>query len=114
MTNQVNSDYQKVAKATDVPEGEVKVFDLAGEAIAVCHVNGAFYAVQDLCTHDGGPLGEGEVTGTPSSPQIECPRHGARFDVKTGKAMCLPAIVDIPTYAVDVRGEDIFVKKSKS
>ena len=53
-------------------------------------------------------IGEGELVGS----QIECPRHGARFDVKTGKALCLPAVIGIPTYEVDVRGEEIFIKCS--
>ncbi|MBU6452044.1 MAG: non-heme iron oxygenase ferredoxin subunit [Cyanobacteria bacterium REEB67] len=100
------TEYAKIAETKDIPDGEVKVYDLNGAAIALCHVGDKFYAVQDLCTHDGGPLGEGELVGS----QIECPRHGARFDVKTGKAMCLPAVIDIPTYEVEVRGGEIFVK----
>jgi 3-phenylpropionate/trans-cinnamate dioxygenase ferredoxin subunit len=104
----MTDDFTKVAKTSDIPDGEVRVYSCGGHGIAVCHTEGKFYAVQDLCTHDGGPLGEGELVGT----QIECPRHGARFDIKSGKALCLPAVVAIPTYEVDVRGEEIFVKCS--
>jgi 3-phenylpropionate/trans-cinnamate dioxygenase ferredoxin subunit len=104
----MTDDFTKIASTSDIPDGEVRVYDCDGTKIAVCHVDGNFFAVQDLCTHDGGPLGEGELVGS----QIECPRHGARFDIKTGKALCLPAVIDIPTYEVSVRGEEIFVKCS--
>jgi len=106
----MTGDFTKIAKTSDIPDGEVRVYTCDGAGsdgkIAVCHAEGKFYAVQDLCTHDGGPLGEGELVGT----QIECPRHGARFDIKSGKALCLPAVVGIPTYEVEVRGDDIYVK----
>ncbi|HEY9786774.1 MAG TPA: non-heme iron oxygenase ferredoxin subunit [Candidatus Obscuribacterales bacterium] len=97
--------FVKVATKNDVPEGSVRVFNAAGKNVAVCHVEGEFYAVADLCTHDGGPLGEGELV----DHQIECPRHGARFDVKSGKVMCLPAVVPIPTYQLELRGDEIWV-----
>jgi len=104
----MTDDFSKIALTSDIPEGGVKVYDCNGRNVALCNVEGKFFAVQDLCTHDGGPLGEGELVGS----QIECPRHGARFDVKTGKALCLPAVIGIPTYEVDVRGEEIFIKCS--
>ena len=69
------SDFTKIAQTEDIPEGAVKVYDLDGEAIALCHVGSSFYAVQDLCTHDGGPLGEGELIGS----QIECPTPRRSF-----------------------------------
>ncbi len=104
----MTEDFSKIARTSDIADGTVKVYDCDGHNVAICNVDGNFFAVQDLCTHDGGPLGEGELVGS----QIECPRHGARFDVKSGKALCLPAVIGIPTYEVDVRGEDIFVKCS--
>ncbi len=64
-----------------------------------------FYAIDDVCTHDGGPLAEGELEGA----EIRCPRHGARFDVRTGKALCFPAFEPVDTHAVEVRGDDIYV-----
>jgi 3-phenylpropionate/trans-cinnamate dioxygenase ferredoxin subunit len=63
------------------------------------------YAVANVCTHDDGPLGAGTLDGH----QIECPRHGARFDVRTGDVTSLPAIVPVPTFAVKVEGEDVWV-----
>jgi 3-phenylpropionate/trans-cinnamate dioxygenase ferredoxin subunit len=99
------SEFVKIAKISDIPAGQVKVFDAAGRRVCVCHVDGQFFAIADLCTHDNGPLGEGELVAN----QIECPRHGARFDVKTGKPLCLPAVVPVPTYPVEVRGDDLWV-----
>lgn len=100
------SEFEKVATIKDIPSGQVKVFEVDGERIAVCNVEGSLFAVADLCTHDDGPLGEGEL----DDHQIECPRHGARFDIRTGKALCLPAVLPIPTYQVELRGEDVWIK----
>lgn len=99
-------DFERIASLGDIPEGAVRVFELEdGQRVAVCKVETEIFAVADLCSHDNGPLGEGELV----DHEIECPRHGARFDIKTGKALCLPAVVAIPTYQVEVRGEEIWV-----
>lgn len=94
-----------VAKVVDIPEGAVKVVRLEDQAVAVFRVGGDFYAMDDICTHDGGPLAEGTLDGD----VIECPRHGAKFNVRTGAVVCLPATAPVPTYAVRVVGEDIQV-----
>ncbi len=94
-----------VAKAADIAEGQFKVVDVKGKRLLICHANGGWYAVDDTCTHDDGPLGDGWLDGT----TIECPRHGARFDVKTGKVVCLPAAVPINSYAVKVDGVQVLV-----
>ena len=99
------SEFVKVAKVSDVPVGQVKVYEAAGKHVCICNVDGQYFAIADLCTHDSGPLGEGELVDN----QIECPRHGARFDVETGKPLCLPAVVPVPTYPVQVRGDDLWV-----
>jgi len=101
----MTEEFVKVATVSDVPDNSVKVVEAKGKRIALCHTEGEFYAIADLCTHDDGPLGEGELL----DHQIECPRHGARFDVKTGKALCLPAILPVPTFKVELRGHEIFV-----
>ena len=88
------------------PPGQVKVIMPRGERVALCNVDGELYAIDDVCTHDGGPLDQGELLGD----QIECPRHGAMFDVRTGKALALPAIFPIKTYPVKVEGNDILVE----
>ena len=97
--------WELVASTGDVPRGRVHVVDLDGRAIALCNVDGAFYAIDDLCTHDGGPLDQGELDGT----QIECPRHGARFDVCTGRALTLPAVRPVHRYDVEVRGDQVYL-----
>jgi 3-phenylpropionate/trans-cinnamate dioxygenase ferredoxin subunit len=98
--------FVKVANQADVPEGSVQVITALGKRIALCNYKGQFFAIDDRCTHDNGPLGEGELT---ANGQIECPRHGARFDIHTGKAMCLPAVGAVSTYKVDVRGGEIWL-----
>ena len=94
-----------VAKVGEFPEGGVKVVRVGDQSVAVFHVDGAYYAMDDVCTHDGGPLAEGFLEGD----TIECPRHGARFNVKTGAVLSLPAVVPVPTYEVRVEGDDIRV-----
>ena len=76
-----------------------------GRAIAVFNFDGSFYAIDDVCTHDGGPLAEGRLSGC----EIQCPRHGARFDVRTGKPLCMPAIEPVTAHHVEVRGDEIYV-----
>jgi len=94
-----------VAKTSDLPPGTIRVFDVLGKRIAVCNVNGRFYAIDDVCTHDGGPLDQGELEGN----LVECPRHGARFDVTTGRPVTLPAVVPVKTYPVVIEGDDVKV-----
>jgi 3-phenylpropionate/trans-cinnamate dioxygenase ferredoxin subunit len=97
--------FVKVAQVSDIAPGEVRVFEIEGEDIALCNIDGEIYAIADLCTHDDGPLGQGHLHGD----QIECPRHGARFDVRSGKALTLPAVVPIPTFEVKIEGDEVLV-----
>ena len=99
------SEFIRVAGRAELPPGGKKLVDLDGRAIAVFNVEGRYYAIDDVCTHDGGPLAEGDLDGA----EIRCPRHGARFDVRTGKALCFPAIEPVDTHAVEVRGDEIYV-----
>jgi 3-phenylpropionate/trans-cinnamate dioxygenase ferredoxin subunit len=98
--------FVKVGKASDVPPGTAKVFEVGDRAVAVCNVDGDLFAVDDVCTHDEGSLEQGDVDGY----EIECPRHGARFDVRTGQVKALPAVVPIDTFKVRVEGEDIEIE----
>lgn len=95
----------KVAEVSEVPSGHTKEVTVADARILLCNVNGAFHAIGDVCTHDDGPLGQGTLDGF----EVECPRHGARFDVRTGKTLCLPAILPVPTYPVTVEGNNVLV-----
>jgi 3-phenylpropionate/trans-cinnamate dioxygenase ferredoxin subunit len=94
-----------VAKISDIASGATQRVTVAGREILLCNVDGRIYAVEDLCTHDGGALDAGELEGC----RIMCPRHGAYFDVTTGRALTLPAILPVPTFSVRVNGDDIFV-----
>ena len=100
------AEWVKVAQAGEVPAGKAKVVVARGQRLALSNVEGNFFAVKDLCTHDNGPLGEGELWGE----EIECPRHGARFNVKTGQAVTLPAVVPVKTFPVKVAGSEVFVE----
>ena len=97
--------FVKVGKVEDVPPGTAKVYEVGDRFVAVCNVEGTLYAVDDVCTHDEGSLDQGELDGF----EIECPRHMARFDVRTGEVKALPAVVPIDTFGVRVAGDDIEV-----
>ena len=92
-------------KASEIPVGQVKPAEAQGLRLLVCHTDQGFYAVDDTCTHDDGPLADGWLDGN----AIECPRHGARFDVTTGKVLCLPAAVAIRSYPVRIDGDQVLV-----
>jgi 3-phenylpropionate/trans-cinnamate dioxygenase ferredoxin subunit len=94
-----------IAKVSDTPPGTISVHDAGGVRIALCNVNGRFYAIDDVCTHDGAPLDQGELEGD----LVECARHGAKFDVTSGRAVVLPAIRPVKTYPVQIEGDDVQV-----
>ena len=86
-------------RSEDVAPGRTRRCTVDGQDVLVCNVGGEYFAVADVCTHDRGPLGEGRLRGT----VIECPRHGARFDVRDGAVLAPPAVRPLPTYPVLVR-----------
>jgi 3-phenylpropionate/trans-cinnamate dioxygenase ferredoxin subunit len=96
----------KVAAVGEIAPGEKKQIDLDGVEVALFNVNGEYYAIEDVCTHDGAPLAHGRFRGE----EITCPRHGARFNVKTGAALCMPAFEPVETYQVKIEGNDILVE----
>ena len=99
------TNYVKVTSITDIPVGTAKVVEVNGERIAICHVDNEFFAISDVCTHDRAPLDQAELDGE----AIECPRHGAQFNVETGRVVRRPATKPIDTFPVQVRGTDIEV-----
>jgi 3-phenylpropionate/trans-cinnamate dioxygenase ferredoxin subunit len=99
------SQFHEVAKTGDVPPGYVISVEVEGTGMALCNVDGEFFAIADECTHRGGQLDEGELEGD----VIECPRHGAQFNVRTGAVVEGPAVEPIDTYPVEVRGDTILV-----
>jgi len=92
--------YYPICAAEELSPGE-RLFIKVGETpIVVFNIEGEFFAIADTCTHDQGPLGEGEV----EDHEIICPRHGARFDIRTGEVLALPAINGVPKYPIRVVG----------
>jgi 3-phenylpropionate/trans-cinnamate dioxygenase ferredoxin subunit len=102
------TDFVAVAKVNEIEEGKVKVVRVGDAPIGLTKIDGEFFAFADVCTHDDGPVAEGEL----DKYIIECPRHGAKFDIRTGKVKQLPAVVPIPVYAVKVEGETVLVSKT--
>jgi 3-phenylpropionate/trans-cinnamate dioxygenase ferredoxin component len=101
------SDFVVVAKIDEIEEGAVTVVRVGDTPIGLTKIDGEFFAFADVCTHDDGPVAEGEL----DEYIIECPRHGAKFDIRTGKAKQLPAVVPIPIYAVKVEGNAVLLSK---
>jgi 3-phenylpropionate/trans-cinnamate dioxygenase ferredoxin subunit len=98
-------EFYAVAAVEELPNGERLFVAVDEDYIVVFNLAGHYYAIADLCSHDDGPLGEGEII----DDSIACPRHGARFDLRTGKALTLPAVEDIPAYPVRIRAGQIEV-----
>ena len=102
------SKFVKVATVDEIPVGGSKLVEIGMVRVALFHLDGEFHAIEDVCTHDGGPLVEGEVV---NGCQVICPRHGARFDIRTGAALSFPAFEATNTYAVEVDGNDVLVEE---
>ncbi|MCU0488203.1 MAG: non-heme iron oxygenase ferredoxin subunit [Anaerolineales bacterium] len=96
--NEDQCEFVDVAAANELPRGGRFFVEIDDLPIVVFNIGGQIFAIGDVCTHDDGPLGDGELTGF----EISCPRHGASFDVRSGKVISLPAIVDIPAYPVRI------------
>ncbi len=95
-----------VAQADAILEGTATVVEADGRRMALCNTSEGFYAIDDICTHDGGSLDQGTLEGY----AIECPRHGARFDVRTGKVLALPAARPVRTYPTRVKAGSVEVE----
>lgn len=91
-------EFVEIAPASELPNGERLFLEIEGRPIVIFNIAGQLFAIGDVCTHDDGPLGDGDLEGY----NIVCPRHGAEFDVRTGKVVQMPAVVDIPAYPVKV------------
>lgn len=100
------ADYLRVARVDEIPLGKSKLVEVDDERIALFRLDDGIYAIADVCTHDGGPLVEGEII---DGCQVKCPRHGARFDIRTGAALCMPAFRPTATFAVRIVGEDVWI-----
>lgn len=97
---------ERVASVGDVPVGEVRVMQCGSRSLAVSNIDGALYAIDNRCTHDNGPLGEGRLRGD----RVICPRHGAAFDARTGKVLTLPAVRSVNAYPVAIESDDVYIE----
>jgi 3-phenylpropionate/trans-cinnamate dioxygenase ferredoxin subunit len=100
------SEFIKIGRTSDIPDPGKRLFEVDDRFVVVFHVDGQFSCLEDLCTHDGGSLGDGRL----EDHTIACPRHGAKFDVRTGKVLTMPATEDTIAHDVKVEGDDLFVR----
>jgi nitrite reductase/ring-hydroxylating ferredoxin subunit len=98
--------FVKVATRSEIPDGSGKCVEVAGRRVALFNLDGTFFAIDDECTHSGGPLCEGTIEGE----EIECPWHMGRFNIKTGAVVDPPPMDDLGTYNVRLSGEDLEVE----
>jgi 3-phenylpropionate/trans-cinnamate dioxygenase ferredoxin component len=99
------NDFIRVARVADVPPGTMRRVDVSGHAVALINLGGEFHAIDDTCSHEESSLSEGTLFGE----VVACPKHGARFNVKTGRVLSLPAVRSVAVYQVRVEGEDVLV-----
>jgi 3-phenylpropionate/trans-cinnamate dioxygenase ferredoxin subunit len=96
-----------VASVDEIPVNGSKLVEVEDVRVALFNLDGTIYAIEDVCTHDGGPLVEGEVV---NGHEVICPRHGARFDIYTGAALSFPAFEPTNTFEVRVEGKDVWIE----
>lgn len=100
--------FAKIAKTSDIPDPGKQYFEVDDRLVVLFHVGGEYYCLEDVCTHDGGPLGEGNL----EDKTIACPRHGAKFDITNGAALTMPATSATMSHAVKVEGDDVLIELS--
>jgi nitrite reductase/ring-hydroxylating ferredoxin subunit len=99
-------DFVKVANTKDIQPSQMKEVEVNGENICLVNVEGKYYAIGSICTHEGGPLADGTLEGY----EVECPWHNSKFDVRTGEVTSPPASEAEPAYEVKVDGDNILIK----
>lgn len=97
--------FHKAATADEIPPGTGKRVDVEGWRVAIFNLDGRFYAIEDRCSHDEASLSEGLVEGD----EVECPLHGARFDIRSGRVLSPPAVEDVRAFDLEIQGGQIFV-----
>jgi nitrite reductase/ring-hydroxylating ferredoxin subunit len=105
----MGEDFVKVAKTEDIQVSQMMAVEVNDERICLANVNGKYYAIGNVCTHMGGPLAEGKL----EDYIVQCPWHGSRFDIRSGKVVRPPAMKPEPIYEVKVENNDILIKKQK-
>ena len=105
LSDESQANFYEVCPVSELENGGRLFVEIDGRAVVLFNIAGQVFAIGDICTHDDGPLGDGELEGD----RIVCPRHGAEFEVRTGRAVQMPAVVDIPAYPVRIQGGTIFI-----
>lgn len=100
------SEFTRVASVKEIPDPGKRLYEVDDRMVVLFHIGGRFYCIDDVCTHDGGPLADGRLNGH----EIACPRHGARFDVRNGKAVSMPATENTVVHEVRIEGGDVLVR----
>lgn len=100
------NDFHYVCELAELQPNVQQTFEVDGRFVVVVSIDGNVYAIEDLCTHDGGTLGDGELDGF----CLMCPRHGAKFDVRNGHAVCMPATENTPGHEVRVEGSRVLIR----
>jgi 3-phenylpropionate/trans-cinnamate dioxygenase ferredoxin subunit len=103
------SDWVSVARADELAPGKWKSVDVDGAQVAVFNLDGQYFAIEDVCTHDGGKLTGGSIEGS----EIICPRHGARFCIKTGAALTAPAYEATAQFPVRIENGAVQVRDDR-
>ena len=103
------NDFTKIATNSEIPEGGKLYVELDERLVVIFRAGGDLYCLDDVCTHDGGPLGEGQLNGY----EIACPRHGAKFDMRTGQALTMPATEATAVHEIKAEGDDVLVRLSQ-
>lgn len=99
--------WTRLCGVADLPQGGARVFTVGGTTLAAARSGSAVFVLENRCSHDDGPLGEGRLAN--DGREIECPRHGARFDLATGRATRMPAVSAIEAFPAKVEGDDVLV-----
>src|ERR687886_1328253 len=107
MNDQNEDDFVKVAETKDIHTSQMKEVQIDGEDVCIANVDGKYYAIGNVCTHEGGPLADGILEGY----DVECPWHQSKFDVRTGEVTSPPASESELTYEIKIDGNSILIKK---
>jgi 3-phenylpropionate/trans-cinnamate dioxygenase ferredoxin subunit len=100
------AEFERIATVDEIPAGGRMSVLIDETPALLLRVGDQFYAIEDVCTHDGQPLTDGPLNGC----EITCPRHGARFDIRTGAALCMPATEPVATFEVEVRDGAVYAR----
>lgn len=103
----MSQEFVPVLKTKDLATGKMKTVNFGGDIVCIINLGGNFYAINNICTHEGGPLDEGIIDGF----EVECPWHGARFDIRTGEVKSPPAEQPVSTYQVKIQGDEILIRQ---